>query len=78
YTWRGPKERSLPHDPGLKAILLGLQTAIAGALAGGVLDHYLFNLNFPHAVAIFWLYLGLGVTTTRLMIEPEGDLEAHG
>ncbi len=74
YTWWGPKATSLPPDPGLRAILLGLQTAIAGALAGGVLDHYLFNLNFPHAVAIFWLYLGLGVTTTRLMIEPEGDL----
>ena len=54
-------------DQGLEPILLGLQTAVIGAAAGGVFDHYLFNLNFPHAAAIFWVYLGLSMATTRLV-----------
>jgi hypothetical protein len=40
--------------------------ALAGAMVAGVLDHYLFNLNFPHAVALFWLYLGLAVAATMI------------
>ncbi len=64
YTVRG----YLAHDSDLKEILLGFQTAIIGALVGGILDHYLFNLNFPHAVAIFWLYLGLGASAARMML----------
>ncbi len=52
----------------LKEILLGFQMAIVGALVGGILDHYLFNLNFPHAVAIFWLYLGLGAAAAQMML----------
>ncbi|MDH7487438.1 MAG: O-antigen ligase family protein [Anaerolineae bacterium] len=43
----------------LEAILLGLSGALAGVLAAGVLDHYLFNLNYPHMAALFWLYVGL-------------------
>jgi hypothetical protein len=51
---------------GLEAILLGLTAAVTGILAGGLLDHYFFNLNFPHSVSIFWLYLGLAMTTVDL------------
>jgi hypothetical protein len=31
---------------------------------GGILDHYLFS--YPHAVAFFWLYIGLAVAAARL------------
>lgn len=62
YTWRSWK--SIEHDPRLEAILLGLQTAVVGGLVGGILDHYLFS--FPHAVAFFWLYIGLAVAAARL------------
>ncbi len=56
----------------LEAILLGLVAALAGVMVAGVFDHYLFNLDFPHAVALFWLFLGLAVTA--IMIEREtGD-----
>jgi O-antigen ligase len=48
---------------GLEAILLGLTAALAGILAGGLLDHYFFNLSFPHSVTIFWLYLGVAMAT---------------
>jgi amino acid transporter len=56
----------------LESILLGLVAALAGAMVAGVLDHYLFNLNFPHAVALFWLYLGLAVAATMIG-EETGD-----
>jgi O-antigen ligase len=51
---------------GLEAILLGLTAAVVGILAGGILDHYFFNLSFPHSVAAFWLYLGLAMVAVRL------------
>ena len=51
---------------GLEAILLGLSTALIGILAGGMLDHYFFNLDFPHSISIFWIYLGLAMVAVRL------------
>ncbi len=62
YTWRSWK--SMVDNPRLEAILLGLQTAVVGGLMGGILDHYLFS--YPHAVAFFWLYIGLAVSAARL------------
>ncbi|MGD8465058.1 MAG: O-antigen ligase family protein [Anaerolineae bacterium] len=59
----------LQQQPGLESILLGLSAALVGILAGGMFDHYFFNLNFPHSVSIFWLYLGLGMTTILLASE---------
>ena len=61
---------SLRQQEGLDSILLGLAASVAGILVGGLLDHYFFNLNFPHSVSIFWLYLGLAMTTVRLGSEP--------
>ncbi len=54
------------QQTGLEAILLGLTAALAGILFGGLLDHYFFNLDFPHSVSIFWLYLGLAMCTVHL------------
>ncbi len=54
---------------GLESILLGLAASLLGILAAGMFDHYFFNLSFPHSVAIFWLYMGLGMTTIRLAQE---------
>jgi len=65
YTWRSWK--SMGHDPRLEAILLGLQTAVVGGLVGGLGDHYLFS--YPHAVAFFWLCIGLAVVAARLAEE---------
>lgn len=58
---------------GLEALLLGLTSAVTGILAGGILDHYFFNLNFPHSVSIFWLYLGMAMTTVRLGTKSGSD-----
>ncbi len=48
------------------AVWLGLHAALVGALVAGVFDHYLFNMDFHHAVTIFWMVLGMAVASTRL------------
>jgi O-antigen ligase len=70
-VWRAwPQVR---RRAGLEAILLGLTAALAGMLAGGIFDHYFFNLSFPHSVSIFWLYLGLAMATIHIGKESGPD-----
>ena len=61
--------RNLVDSPRLEAILLGLLAAILGALVSGVFDHYFFNVNFQHAVALFWLCLGLSISAVLLPVK---------
>jgi O-antigen ligase len=51
----------------LEPIWWGLHAAILGALVGGLVDHYFFNLDFHPSVAWFWLYLGLAAATTEIV-----------
>ncbi|MFH1086647.1 MAG: O-antigen ligase family protein [Chloroflexota bacterium] len=53
-------------SPLLDATLLGTCLAVVGGMVGGALDHYLFNLDFPHAAALMWLVVALGVVAMRL------------
>ena len=57
----------------LDALWLGLHAAIVGGLAAGIFDHYLFNLEFHHAVTAFWLLVGLATAVTRLGVEGFND-----
>ncbi|HUV94978.1 MAG TPA: O-antigen ligase family protein [Anaerolineae bacterium] len=57
---------SWSRDLELEPIVLGTCLAVAGAAVGGTLDHYLFNLDFPHAAALLWLVVGLGASAIRL------------
>lgn len=50
------------HD----AVWLGLHAALVGGLVAGIFDHYLFNLEFHHAVTVFWFFIGLATAATRL------------
>lgn len=50
----------------LDPLWLGIHAAIISGLIAGVFDHYLFNMEFLHAVTAFWLLIGLGVAATRL------------
>ena len=50
----------------LDAIWLGLHAALVGGLTAGIFDHYLFNIDFHHAITVFWLFLGLAVASTRV------------
>ena len=71
-TWRQGVE-----DARLESALLGLGGALAGVLAAGVLDHYLFNLAYPHMASLFWLFVGLLVVTMELA-DDEGASEQPG
>jgi O-antigen ligase len=55
-----------PNDQRLEAIILGLLTALLAALISGIGDHYFFNISFQHAVALYWLCLGLAIRATLL------------
>ena len=57
------------------AVWLGLHAALVGALVAGVFDHYLFNMDFQHAVTIFWMVLGMAVASTRLIVQTAQDPE---
>lgn len=56
----------IAHDKFLAPIFLGIGGAVLGAMIGGLVDHYFFNLKFPHSVVLFWLFVGLGMVTVRL------------
>lgn len=60
--------RSLPKmaDPSLRTIQTGALSGVLGALTAGLFDHYFFNFNFPHTVALFWFMVGLVIVATRL------------
>jgi len=53
----------------LDPIWLGLHAALVAGLVVGIFDHYLFNIDFHHAVTAFWLLLGLAVAATRVASE---------
>jgi O-antigen ligase len=57
-TNQGDEERA--------AWLVGLQAAIAAALAVGLLDHYFFNIEFSHMAALFWGTISLALTLESL------------
>ncbi|MBP6471794.1 MAG: O-antigen ligase family protein [Chloroflexi bacterium] len=57
------------HNERLDAVWLGLHAALVGGLVAGIFDHYLFNLEFHHAVTAFWLLVGMAAASTRLGVE---------
>jgi O-antigen ligase len=48
------------------AWLLGTQAGIIAALTVGLADHYFFNIEFSHMVALFWGTMGLGMASIAL------------
>jgi hypothetical protein len=64
--------RRLPAGYCLETSLLAYGLAILGAMVGGVFDHFYFNLTFIHIVALYWLTMGLGMTTA-LLAQEEGE-----
>ncbi|NCF66839.1 MAG: hypothetical protein GWP61_12755 [Chloroflexi bacterium] len=66
FSYAFLNRRWFEAHPRQDAIWLGLHAALVGALVAGVFDHYLFNLEFHHAVTAFWIILGLATATTHL------------
>jgi O-antigen ligase len=50
----------------LDPIWLGFHAALVGSLVVGIIDHYIFNIDFHHAVTLFWLFIALAVAGTRV------------
>jgi hypothetical protein len=55
--------------------LLGMQSGLVAALAVGLADHYFFNIEFSHMVALFWGCMGFGVAVIGLPL-PAGEGES--
>lgn len=71
--------RTLPlcsRDWELDPLLLGTCLAVSGAMVAGLVDHYLFNLDFPHASSLLWLMLGLGTVSIELVREKRAQVES--
>jgi O-antigen ligase len=64
-TWPAAR-KARSQAPALEPIILGTQTAVVAGLVAGMLDHYLFNLSFPHAAALLWSIVGVGCAAARL------------
>lgn len=52
--------------------VLGCQAGIVAALAVGLADHYFFNIEFSHMVALFWGVMGLGAAIVGLPSDRQG------
>lgn len=57
-------------DDAFGELTLAIAAAIVAACVAATLDHYFFNLGFPHMAAIFWTFAGLGEVALRLIGRP--------
>jgi O-antigen ligase len=64
---RGAGERDWPA---VDTALLGGTAALFGTLAVGLVDHYYFNIEFPHMAALFWLVAGTVMAARALVLTP--------
>ncbi|GAP62514.1 hypothetical protein ARMA_0936 [Ardenticatena maritima] len=76
FYWLGVKSlRIVRRGSTLEPILFGALSAVLGAMFGGIFDHYFFNIAFPHSVALYWLFVGVG-TAAALLAREERQNEA--
>ena len=62
-------------DTQIRATILGVGAGLAGAMVSGIFDHYFVNITFPHAVTLFWLFVGLGLTASHIGQQSQTNLE---
>lgn len=65
FFWTAYRHRDVAEARGLGGIQTGALAGVLGAASAGLFDHYFFNLQFPHTVALFWLFVGLATAATR-------------
>jgi hypothetical protein len=58
---------SAASSPEVEPLWWGLHTGLVGALVGGLVDHYFFNLDFHHSATLFWLVVGLATAATEII-----------
>ena len=59
-----------PADEPYGELALAIAAALVAACVAATLDHYFFNLGFPHMAALFWAFAGLGEVALRLTTLP--------
>lgn len=65
-SWRSLRAITRSGDEERAAWLVSLQAAVAAALAVGLLDHYFFNIEFSHMVALFWGTIAMALVLGQL------------
>jgi hypothetical protein len=55
--------RRMAGQEGVRAVVLGCLAGLATVVVSGVFDHYFFT--YPHAFALLWLVIGLGMRATE-------------
>ncbi len=70
--------RRMDKDSDLEPVLLGLAGALLGVIVGGLVDHYVFNLDFPHSVWPFCLCAALTVVNLRVSEEAGAKAKEPG
>lgn len=65
-TWQMLRAAIQQQDEERSAWIISLQAGMAAALAVGLLDHYFFNIEFSHMVALFWGSIGLAMALEQL------------
>jgi polysaccharide biosynthesis protein PslJ len=73
FVYAFSARRKLDFLPELRPVWLGLLAGLVGALVNGVVDHYFFNLEFHHAIMIFWIFVGIALATTRIVLAAEAE-----
>jgi len=58
------------HDEPFGELTLAIAAALVAVCVAATLDHYFFNLGFPHMAALFWTFAGLGEVALRLITLP--------
>ncbi|NDJ53961.1 MAG: hypothetical protein GYB68_12880 [Chloroflexi bacterium] len=74
YAWQARPRDGRPDE--LDPIWLGLLAGLVSVLFNGIFDHYFFNLEFHFAVTIFWIYIGLLLATSRVLLTSRSGDEA--
>ena len=77
----GRWEGEIAEWSALDVALLGGTASIVGALLVGLVDHFYFNIEFPHMATLFWLTAALTMCARRLLAEgsesePSGTFES--
>lgn len=72
------RRKAIEADPDLDGIFLGAAMGLVGALAGGLFDHYYFNMDFPSTVTFFWFFAGLTVACALVASQGRATAPSDG
>jgi O-antigen ligase len=67
FWWAYIHRQDSDHESSLVVTWWGIHAGLASILVVGMFDHYFVNLEFHPAQIMFWLFVGLALSATRLM-----------